>query len=492
MHTQEKILSLPALAKICALEKAKGKKIIHCHGVFDLLHPGHLKYFSEAKTLGDVLVVTLTNDLNVNKGPGRPVYTQTQRAEFLASLSLIDYVAINDTATAVKPIELLKPDYYVKGQDYEDKSKDKSGGIYLEEKAVLDVGGKLYFTHGETFSSTQLLKLLDEKKSTESLPTELLLKLYFEMLRIRRIEEAIAREYPKQEMRCPIHLSIGQEAPSVAVSSLLTTEDHIFSTHRCHAHYLSKGGSLERMLAELFGKGTGCNGGKGGSMHLVDPEVGMMGASALVGGTIPIGVGSALAFKKAGIKNIAVVYLGDGATEEGVFYESLNFAALHKLPVLFLVENNTYATYSPQSARQATSEIYKRGEPFQIPGIRVAGNSVQEIYLAAKKLITRMRSGEGPAILECLTYRFRDHVGPGSDIAVGYRTQEELNTWQEKCPLLTLKAELARSNSINEEMDSDYEQAIRFELERAFEFARSSHNPKPSEVKKYTYASPQV
>lgn len=481
----EKILSLSELSKICRQKKQELKKIVHCHGVFDLLHPGHLEYFKEAKSLGDILVVTVTCDTHVNKGAGRPVYSDKTRAEFIAALSMVDYVAINDTKTAVKPIELITPNFYVKGQDYENKTLDKSGGIYLEEEAVLKTGGKLHFTHGVTYSSTQLLKKLEEPVTFDS---ALQLKLFTEILRIRRVEEAIALEYPKKEMRCPIHLSIGQEAPSVAVNALITSHDHIFSTHRCHAHYLSKGGDLNAMIAELFGKSTGTNGGKGGSMHLVDTSVGMMGASALVGGTIPIATGSALAFKKAKTKNIVVVYLGDGATEEGVFYESLNFAALHKLPILFVIENNLYATYSHQKSRQAQTEIFRRGETFHIPGKRVDGNSVTEIYTAASAFISGLREGKGPAILECLTYRFKDHVGPGSDLEVGYRSEEELKLWMAKCPVNTLKAQLFETGVLDDKKEKELEIKIQLEIDTAFAFARSSPLPSPHSLVENTYA----
>lgn len=484
---RQKILGLAVLSKEIQEQKKLGKKIVHCHGVFDLLHPGHLKHFEEAKTLGDFLVVTVTADRFVNKGPGRPVFSENLRAEALAALSLIDYVAINETPTAVEPIALIQPDFYVKGQDYEAREKDQTGGILKEEAAVLAVGGKIHFTHGITFSSTQLLKtyfLPKEKAFTR----DELLELFYEMLRIRRVEEAIALAYPNNEMRCPIHLSIGQEATPVAVSRLLNPSDHVFSTHRCHAHYLAKGGNLNQMIAELYGKITGCSKGKGGSMHLVDTKVGMMGASALVGGTIPIATGSALAFQREKSNRVSVAYLGDGATEEGVFYESLNFASLHKLPILYVVENNFYATYSSQKARQATLEIFKRGESVGVPGYRVDGNDVKAVLKAAAPLVQQAREGGGPALLECVTYRLKDHVGPGSDLNIGYRSQEEWSDWFEKCPLKKLKTELA----LSEEENSTLETKIQRQIETAFEFAKTSPFPSALKMERSVYAPAEL
>lgn len=308
------------------------------------------------------------------------------------------------------------------------------------------------------------------------------------MLRIRRIEEAVADEYPKQEMRCPVHLSIGQEAVPVALSAQLTVEDHVFSTHRCHAHYLAKGGSLNAMMAELFGKSTGCARGKGGSMHLVDVSQGMMGSSALVGGTIPMATGSALSMKMKRQKHLAVAYLGDGATEEGIFYESINFAALKKLPVLFVVENNLYATYSHQRARQATDAILSRGASFGVPGVSIDGNDVEACYKAFEPAIERARNGEGPSVMEFRTYRWRDHVGPNFDIPVGYRTQDELDGWMRRCPIDKLKMSLLSSGEFSSEAYEALEKSIRNEIEMALAFARQSPLPEPLEVSRNVYA----
>jgi TPP-dependent pyruvate/acetoin dehydrogenase alpha subunit len=310
------------------------------------------------------------------------------------------------------------------------------------------------------------------------------LDLYQRMLTIRRVEEAIADAYPKQEMKCPIHLSIGQEAVPVGICAHLTREDRVWSTHRCHAHYLAKGGSLPKMIAELYGRATGCCQGKGGSMHLVDYEQGMMGSSALVGGTIPLAVGSGLKFSLAKKAHVSVAFFGDGATEEGPFYESMNFASLKKLPVIFAVENNNYATYSPQKARQANTSIAKRGEAFNIPSALVDGNDVLAVYKIAAEATERARAGKGPTLIEFTTYRFRDHVGPNYDVEVGYRTQTEVDEWMVKCPISRLEKDLNLKESEKTQIEKNIQQSI----EDAFAFAKQSPPPEPSEIFTHIYA----
>lgn len=308
------------------------------------------------------------------------------------------------------------------------------------------------------------------------------------MLRIRRVEEAIAQAYPAKEMRCPIHLSIGQEATAVGVCSHLQKEDHLYSNHRCHAHYLAKGGSLPKMIAELFGRVTGCCQGKGGSMHLSDPEAGMMGASALVGGTIPIAVGSALSFSLDRNALVSVVFLGDGATEEGVFFESLNFAALKKLPVIFACENNGYATYSAQYKRQATLNICDRARAFGMAHDQIDGNDVESVSVKSGLAIERARQGKGPILLELRTCRFRDHVGPEPDTHLGYREERELEQWRNRCPITRLEKQLLSGNTLTEAIRAQWLDEIDKEISQAFEFARASSFPGPKEVLTDVYA----
>jgi len=311
--------------------------------------------------------------------------------------------------------------------------------------------------------------------------------MYRTMLRIRKIEEKLAELYPEQEIRCPMHLSIGQEAVATGVCAALRVDDHVYSGHRCHAHYLAKGGDVKRMVAELYGKQTGSSRGKGGSMHLVDPAVGMMGASAIVAGTIPLAVGSALAFQMQGTDRVAVAFFGDGAVEQGAFHESLNFAALRKLPVLFVCENNFYATHSPLSARQPGDNIYQRAAGYLVPGVRVDGNNVLEVYFAAQKAVNRAREGQGPTLIECRTYRWREHVGPNFDFALGYRTKEELDAWRRRCPIKRYEVALRKYKVLsNTELDEIGSQ-VDDEVAEAIAFAKVSPSPGEVELAEHVY-----
>lgn len=298
--------------------------------------------------------------------------------------------------------------------------------------------------------------------------------VYENLLRIRMTEEAIAAAYGEQEMKCPVHLSIGQEAAAVGVAITLQKEDAGFSTHRCHSHYLAMGGDLNKMIAELYGKITGCAAGLGGSMHLIDESVGMMGASAIVGGSIPLAVGAALKFKLNKQPQVAVAFFGDGASEEGVFHESMNFAALHKLPVLFACENNFAATASPLEARRAVDNIFEHGKVYGMPSVRVNGNKVSEVHKAALEAVAHARAGHGPSLIEARTYRWMKHVGPDEDINTGHRTPEELKQWQEKCPVKQFEKEALDNGWISEGEIAQIRGKIQKALEEAFEFAKAS------------------
>lgn len=298
------------------------------------------------------------------------------------------------------------------------------------------------------------------------------LTLFRETLRIRRIEEAIADRYSEQKMRCPVHLSIGQEAVAVGVCKAVLHSDYLISNHRAHAHYLAKGGNLKAMIAEIYGKKTGCCGGRGGSMHLVDRSVGMYGSTPIVGGSIPIGVGLAFATFLKKEPHLAIIFFGEGATEEGVFAESLNFAALKKLPVLFVCENNLYSVYSPLDVRQ--SKQRDRVAIAQAHGIEAAmgfGNDVEEVYAMTQRAVAKIRQGSGPVFLEFDTYRHREHCGPHFDNHIGYRTEEEFLFWEKKCPLKLYQQKHKLSDL------SEMETAIRLEIDEAFAFAEASPFP---------------
>jgi pyruvate dehydrogenase E1 component alpha subunit len=312
-------------------------------------------------------------------------------------------------------------------------------------------------------------------------------RLYQSMALIRKAEEKIVALYPEQEIRCPTHLSIGQEATAVGVCAALRATDVIYSGHRCHAHYLAKGGDLRAMMAELYGRVTGCARGKGGSMHLVDPAAGAMGASAIVGGSMPLAVGSALAGRLRGRDTVAVAFFGDGATEEGVFHESVSFAALHRLPVLFACENNFYATYSPLPSRQVADNIFERVTPLGVPGVRVDGNDVTAVYRAAAGAVERARRGEGPTLLEMRTYRWRDHVGPNFDIGVGYRAQAELDAWMARDPVAALAQALEARGVLPATERAAIDAQIDAAIDDAVTFAKASPFPDLSELERHVY-----
>lgn len=306
--------------------------------------------------------------------------------------------------------------------------------------------------------------------------------VYLRMLRTRKVEEKIVELYPQQEMRCPTHLSIGQEAAAAGVCTALRADDRVFSTHRCHAHYLAKGGDLKQMFAELYGRRTGCAKGKGGSMHLVQPELGLMGASAIVGGSLPIAVGAALAAKMQRKDRVSVAFFGDGCVEEGVFHESLNFASLHKLPVVFVCENNFYATHSHQSARQPADNIADRAQAYAMPGVRVDGTDAWAVYEAAEQAVERARSGKGPTLLEIRAYRWKEHVGPNFDYAMGYRTKEELDSWMARCPVRLFETRLSAEGIMTEAELVRVGSALDAEITEAVRFGKESPEPDLGEM----------
>ena len=306
--------------------------------------------------------------------------------------------------------------------------------------------------------------------------------IYVRMLRTRRVEEKIVELYPQQEMKCPTHLSIGQEAAAAGVCAALQSDDRVFSTHRCHAHYIAKGGDLKQMFAELYGRRTGCAKGKGGSMHLVQPELGLMGASAIVGGSLPIAVGSAMAAKMQGKNRFAIAFFGDGCTEEGVFHESLNFASLHKLPVVFVCENNFYATHSHQSARQPADNIADRAQAYSMPGVQITGTDVWAVYEAAKQAVDQARRGRGPTLLEIRAYRWKEHVGPNFDFSLGYRTKEELDSWMARCPVRLFEQRLLAEGVTTEAELSRLGAALDTEIAEAVRYGKESPDPNLEEM----------
>ncbi len=297
-------------------------------------------------------------------------------------------------------------------------------------------------------------------------------KLFESMLRIRLVEESIANKYSEQKMRCPTHLSIGQEAIAVGVCANLTSQDQVLSTHRAHAHYLAKGGCLNSMMAEIYGKASGCSKGMGGSMHLIDTSVGFMGSTAIVGNTIPVAVGLALEKNLTRKKSIACVFFGDGATEEGAFYESVNFAIIHSLPILFICENNLYSVYSGLEVRQPVDrKIYKMVRAMGISAQHGNGNDVEEVARKVKHAKTMILKSGGPQFLEFDTYRWREHCGPNFDNNIGYREESEFLKWKKKDPLKNFYSENSQKY-IDRKIDT-----ISQEIDDAHQFADDSKFP---------------
>lgn len=310
------------------------------------------------------------------------------------------------------------------------------------------------------------------------------------MYRIRAIEESIAHHYSEGKMRCPVHLSIGQESIPAIFAEIVNQKDFTVSTHRGHAHYLAKGGNLNAMIAELYGKASGCSRGKGGSMHLIDRNVNFMGTSAIVGNSIPVGVGLALSIELKGTDQISCIFLGDGAIEEGVFYESINFAAVRNLPVLFICENNLYSVYSPLSVRQPKGRsIAKMVEAMGVKTGVGHGSDLINSKDLMEEAFNEVRAGHGPYFLEFSTYRWREHCGHAFDNDIGYRSQEEFLEWQAKDPLLILEKSLSQTHSDSLKQIDEIKLFLNSELKTAFDFAEKSPFPLQHEAYEDVYAT---
>ncbi|TAN47774.1 MAG: thiamine pyrophosphate-dependent dehydrogenase E1 component subunit alpha [Rhodospirillales bacterium] len=287
--------------------------------------------------------------------------------------------------------------------------------------------------------------------------------LYAKLLLIRRFEEEIERIYPSDKIKSPVHLSIGQEFIAVGICGALAPEDVVIATYRGHAAYLARGGDLDRFWAELYGKATGCGQGKAGSMHLIDMPVNMVGTSAIVGTSLPIALGYAWAKRQKQEPGLVVCFFGEGATDEGAFHETLNFAALKRLPILFVCENNGLAIYSRTEARVANPDFSARAASYGLTARRIEDGSVFSVRDAARELALGIRDGQsGPCFLEVFASRWRDHVGPGEDFKLGYRQPSELEPWKKNDPLGQLASRIGneRASSIAGEVEGRIAKAI--------------------------------
>ncbi len=318
--------------------------------------------------------------------------------------------------------------------------------------------------------------------------TDKLIELYKMMVLIRMVENRICDEYKYDEIKTPIHLSIGQEAIAAGVCIHLSKDDYLFLTHRSHAQYLAKGGDLKKMVAELYLRKTGCSHGRGGSMHLVAPEVGIFGSSAIVGGDIPLGTGTALASKLRQDGRVTATFFGDGAVDEGTFHESLQFAALKKLPVIYICENNHYAINSADSQRHRNPDLSQWAASYGITSQKINGNDVLEVSKYAQEAVDACRNGNGPYFLDCDTYRWKGHIGAVDDVGNGFRSREEYDYWLSKCPIKWCREYLISTGLWNDQAEKAMLEEIAGKIQDAFEYAQNSPKPQPEELMDFVYS----
>ncbi len=309
--------------------------------------------------------------------------------------------------------------------------------------------------------------------------------MFRKMLEIRHFEEKVYELYGQNLVPGTIHLYVGEEAVAVGVCANLRKDDYITSTHRGHGHCIAKGGDLKRIMAEILGKRTGYCKGKGGSMHIADFSIGMLGATAVVGAGIPIAAGAGLSIKLRGTDQVVACFFGDGASNQGTFHEGINMAAIWKLPVLFVCENNLYAMGTRQSMVMLIENVADRAAAYGIPGVVVDGNDVLAVYEAAKQAVERARKGEGPTLIECKTYR---HKGHSRFDPATYRPKEEVEEWLKKDPIPRFRNKLVEMGVLTENEAKGIEEEVLAEIEEAVKFALESPYPKPEEALEDVYA----
>jgi len=319
----------------------------------------------------------------------------------------------------------------------------------------------------------------------EKTTQEKALQLHQKMVVIRKVEETLAAHYSDQEMRTPVHFGIGQEAVAAGVCGALKNSDVVYSHHRCHNHYLAKGGDIYALVAELYGKEDGCSNGRGGSVHLTDLSVNLIATSAIVGQMVAVATGAALAFQMDNNNRVASTFFGDATLEEGGFYEAINYAALKKLPIIYVCENNLYSTESPLSVRQpAQVNFCDRVEGFNVKAEKVDGNDVIAVFEATTRAVEHCRNGNGPVFLECMTYRWREHVGPDFDHDHGrtYRSKEEVELWMRRCPIVQSGKRLVEQGMVSKDGLRAIEEKAEMEIEQCIEKAKRAEWPKPSSL----------
>lgn len=313
--------------------------------------------------------------------------------------------------------------------------------------------------------------------------------LYKKMIEIRLFEEKIQDLYARGSIPGSVHLYIGQEAIAAGVCAHLRKEDYITSTHRGHGHLIAKGADLRYMMAELFGRKTGYCKGKGGSMHMADFDLGILGSNGIAGGGIPIAVGAGLSSKMRGTDQVTICFFGDGASNNGTFHEGLNFASVHRLPVVFICENNLYGISVSQKQHQAIEDISIRSVAYNMPGITIDGNDVSAVYQTSGEAIQRARAGEGPTLVECKTYRWRGHYEGDPNQGRRYRTLEEIQAWMKKCPIKRFEAKLVKEKVLNKKKMMDIWKEVEKKIEEAVAFANQSPFPDPNDIFEDVYVS---
>ena len=314
---------------------------------------------------------------------------------------------------------------------------------------------------------------------------EKLIEMYRTMVRIRRFEERVAREFADGNIPGSVHSYIGEEAVAAGAIAHLRTDDYILSTHRGHGHLIAKGGKTDLMMAELFAKKTGYNLGKGGSMHIADVDIGILGAMGIVGSGIPIATGAGLSAKMRGTDQVTMCFFGDGASNIGRFHEGINMASIWNLPVIFICENNLYAVSVPQSYSMKIRDVADRAVSYGIPGVSVDGMNVIAVHETAGEAVARARRGEGPTLIECKTYRYRGHA---EGLPSPYRTKEELEEWMKKDPIESYTAKLIEMKVLTKKQANDIDQEMLEEMDQAVKFAQESPFPKPEETLENVYA----
>jgi 2-oxoisovalerate dehydrogenase E1 component len=314
------------------------------------------------------------------------------------------------------------------------------------------------------------------------------LRLYRTMFAIRRCEEQLAKSHQRGMIHGACHTYVGQEAIAVGVCAHLRAADAVFSTHRGHGHALAKGVSPEQLIAELYGRVTGCSRGRGGSMHLFAPEVGLMGTSGIVGACILQAAGAGYSFKLMKTDGVAVAFFGDGAVNNGAFHEGLNLASIWKLPVLFVCENNEFATEIPFRYAAGNPTVASRAASYGMPGVELDGNNVLSIHAAADEAVNRARHGGGPTLLECRTYRTRAHAEGMGDFT--YRTRDEVEAWKTRCPIVSLRTHLLGAAHVSEQELATLESQVGAEVESAHRAAENAPWPDPTSAATHVYAEP--